>query len=126
MRFGEWNQTIQALTPVLLSVMVGVCAAGSAVPSHADQIPSRSFVVAEQSIGEDMRQNAQESPDFLPPDPAAAEAALDPSLAARRAKMIEECEDNNGVDCATEVDTELGAEQLQAGGVRHFAPSNRP
>ncbi|MBI3526961.1 MAG: DUF4124 domain-containing protein [Betaproteobacteria bacterium] len=36
--------------------------------------------------------------------------------AERRHKMIEDCEQNNGVDCEREVDTELGAEAIQRGG----------
>ena len=39
--------------------------------------------------------------------------------------MIQKCEDNNGVDCATQVDTELGAELLQEGGVQHLAPPDK-
>jgi hypothetical protein len=62
------------------------------------------------------------TPDYVPPDAAAAAAAQDPNLAARRAQMIQACEDNNGIDCATQVDTELAAEQMEAGGVRHLAP----
>jgi Domain of unknown function (DUF4124) len=34
----------------------------------------------------------------------------------RRHKMIEDCEQNNGVDCERQVDTELGAEAIQRGG----------
>jgi hypothetical protein len=80
----------------------------------------------DQSISDDLKQDAQESPDYRPPDPAAAAAAQDPALASRRAMMIKACEDNNGIDCATQVDTELGAEQLEKGGQRHFlTPGNR-
>jgi hypothetical protein len=38
------------------------------------------------------------------------------AFAERRHKMIEDCEQNNGVDCEREVDTELGAEAIQRGG----------
>ena len=37
------------------------------------------------------------------------------ALAARRQTMIADCEQNNGIDCEREVDTELGAERLQDG-----------
>ena len=43
-------------------------------------------------------------------------AAAAQAVAARRHKMIEDCEQNNGVDCEREVDTELGAEALQRDG----------
>ena len=72
-----------------------------------------------------MQQDAEESPSYVPPDPAATRAADDPALAARRTEMIQKCEDNNGVDCATQVDTELGAELLQEGGVQHLAPPDK-
>ena len=43
-----------------------------------------------------------------------------------RAEMIQACEDNRGVDCAVEVDTELGAERLEGeGGTRHLAPPGK-
>jgi hypothetical protein len=39
------------------------------------------------------------------------------AVAARRQAMIEDCEQNNGTDCAREVDTEMRAEQVQGAGV---------
>jgi hypothetical protein len=36
--------------------------------------------------------------------------------------MIEQCEQNNGIDCAHEVDTELRAETIQG---RHLVPAMR-
>src|SRR5258708_4130431 len=36
--------------------------------------------------------------------------------AERRQKMIEDCEQNHGVDCERQVDTELGAEAIQRSG----------
>jgi hypothetical protein len=41
------------------------------------------------------------------------------SEADRRQRMIERCEQNNGIDCAREVDVELGAEAIQQDGVFH-------
>ena len=38
------------------------------------------------------------------------------ALAERRQKMIQDCEQNNGIDCEREVDTELGAESIERGG----------
>jgi hypothetical protein len=107
---------------VLLTLAIGVCAVSLGLPSRAYEIVNPPLVVAEDSISDDTTQNAQESPNYVAPDPAAAAAADDPNLAARRAQMIQACEDNNGVDCATQVDTELGAERMEAGGVRHLAP----
>lgn len=44
----------------------------------------------------------------------------------RRVKLIGECERNRGVDCERQVDTELGAERIQAtGNVIHQAPPSR-
>ena len=48
--------------------------------------------------------------------------ALMQERAQRREQMIRDCERNNGVDCKREVDTELRAEGLQAGGVIRTVP----
>ncbi|MGH8619626.1 MAG: DUF4124 domain-containing protein [Burkholderiales bacterium] len=45
-------------------------------------------------------------------NPANADAALQ----ARRTKMIQECQRNNGTDCAAQVDTQLQAESLDGQG----------
>jgi hypothetical protein len=52
-------------------------------------------------------------------DEAAAQA-----YAERRQEMIEDCEQNNGIDCEREVDTELGAEDIQRSG--HVIHQIRP
>ena len=103
----------------VLGLLTWVLAAGAA-PSQSRDVDSAPVLLAEQSITEDMQQNAEESPSYTPADAAAAAAAQDPAFAARRAKMIQQCEDNNGVDCKTQEDTELGAELLEQGGVRHI------
>lgn len=54
------------------------------------------------------------------PNEELEEQAADRALAERRQAMIKDCEQNNGTDCAREVDTELGAEQLQGAGVIHL------
>jgi hypothetical protein len=49
------------------------------------------------------------------------------ALAERRQKMIQDCEQNNGIDCEREVDTELGAESIERGGhVIHQVRSDGP
>jgi len=49
--------------------------------------------------------------------------AFERALAERRQRLLEKCEQDRGVDCATEVDTELEAERIQAtGNVIHLAP----
>ena len=103
-------------TPILL---FGVLAA-VAVPAQAYDLDRGALLLAIDSISDDMQQDAQESPSYVAPDPAAARAAQDPALAGRRAQMIQDCESNNGVDCATPVDTELGAELMEQGGVKHI------
>ena len=90
------------------------------VPAQAYDIDRGALLLAIDSISDDMQQDAQESPSYVAPDPAAAAAAQDPALAGRRAQMIQDCESNNGVDCATQVDTELGAELMEQGGVKHI------
>jgi hypothetical protein len=57
------------------------------------------------------------------PDAEREEQAADRALAERRQAMIEDCEQNNGTDCAREVDTELRAESLQGFGVIHLRPA---
>jgi hypothetical protein len=48
------------------------------------------------------------------------------TLTERRQKLIGECERNRGVDCAHQVDTDLGAKQNQTSGhVIHQAPPTR-
>ena len=44
------------------------------------------------------------------------DASAAQAYAERRQKMIEDCEQNNGIDCEREVDTELGAEAIQRSG----------
>lgn len=51
---------------------------------------------------------------YEPPATAEAQAAAR-ALAERRQAMIDDCEQNDGVDCGREVDTELRAEALQSG-----------
>ena len=43
-------------------------------------------------------------------------ASIDRALGERREKRLKECEQNHGVDCATQVDTELEAERIQGSG----------
>ena len=43
------------------------------------------------------------------------EQAAARAVAERRQEMIDDCEQNNGTDCAREVDTELRAEGMQWG-----------
>ena len=52
------------------------------------------------------------------------EQAAARALAERRQAMIDDCEQNNGIDCEREVDTELRAEGLQWGArVVHLRPA---
>ena len=113
------------LKPLLLALALAACAQmGTPLPqAQAGDL----VLVADTSIGEDNKRDAEQSPNYVHPDPAADQAAQDPNLAQRRQEMNAECEDNHGVDCAKQVDTELGAEQLQSGGTRHIiAPAHRP
>jgi hypothetical protein len=51
------------------------------------------------------------------------QVAFERALAERRQRLVEKCEQDRGVDCATQVDTELDAERIQdTGGVIHLAP----
>lgn len=51
-------------------------------------------------------------------------ASAERAFAQRREKLIQECEDNRGVDCARQVDTELDAQRIQAEG--HVIHQARP
>jgi hypothetical protein len=44
------------------------------------------------------------------------------TYAERRQKMIDDCEQNNGIDCEREADTELGAEAIPRRHVVHAMP----
>ena len=71
-------------------------------------------------------------PNAPPPTPGSATAtatnggdqlAFERALAERRQRLLDRCEQDRGVDCATQVDTELEAERIQATGrVMHLAP----
>ena len=53
----------------------------------------------------------------------ADQLAFERALAERRQRLLDKCEQERGVDCATQVDTELEAERIQATGrVIHLAP----
>jgi len=61
---------------------------------------------------------------LIPSPEERAEQAATRALAERRQKMIEHCEDEHGIDCEREVDTELRAEALQWGArVIHVRPA---
>jgi hypothetical protein len=102
------------------SMLLSGILAAAGVPVQAYDIDRAALQIAIDSISDDTQQDAEESPGYVAPDAAAAQAAQDPALATRRANMIQQCEDNNGVDCATQVDTELGAELMEQGGVKHI------
>ena len=71
-------------------------------------------------------------PNAPPPTPGPATAtatngdaqlAFERALAERRQRLLDQCARDRGVDCATQVDTELEAERIQATGrVIHLAP----
>ena len=113
--------TYVTLKPLLLVLALATCAPTGWVQSQAqagDLVLGAADGVSENKVPE-----PAQSANYVRPDPAADKAARDPKLAARREEMIAICEDNRGVDCAKQTDTELGAEQLQLGGVRHLAPT---
>ena len=51
------------------------------------------------------------------------EQAADRALTERRRALLADCEQNNGTDCAREVDTEMRAERLQGMDVIHLRPA---
>jgi hypothetical protein len=107
--------------PVLLALALATCVQMATVLPRAQA--GDLVLVAETTISEDNKRNAEQSPDYVHPDPAADMAAKDPKLAQRRTEMIAKCENNHGVDCAKQVDTELGAQQT--GGGRRYAPAHK-
>lgn len=58
------------------------------------------------------------------PGTAPSAAEREAEYQALRQKMIRECLDNRGVDCETEVDTELEAQQMD--GIRRVIVPQRP
>ena len=82
-------------------------------------------VDCEREIDTELQAAGVEHPPMIVPGADLENASQ--ALAQRRQQMIDDCEQNNGVDCATEVDTELEAEGSQEGSqVIHLAPQRRP
>jgi hypothetical protein len=88
--------------------------AGMKVPRVSRSAPS----IIAGTTAADSTPGAEPAPVENQQDEADAQADTE-----RRQKMIEDCEQNHGVDCERQVDTELGAEAIQRGGhVIHQMP----
>ena len=98
-------------------------------PSEASLLASDSAAYRQKKIDECVRNNgtncASEVDTELAAEGALRRPVLQPgqnpadasaAVQARRAKMIQECQRNNGTDCANQVDTQLRAEALQGQG----------
>jgi hypothetical protein len=96
--------------------------------AKVELVPDRVSVIPGSRIGAEADRAAEReraSPSRGAPQDNAIQnevQALMQARAQRREKMLRDCERNNGVDCEREVDTELRAEGLQAGGVIRTVP----
>lgn len=125
------------LPATLIASLLTIASHGTAYPANSDETP---YVIQQEHAAPVTVTDLPGSDRFAPgvedahnlkgaelnPSQTAAEAtSIDDQLQAsetyaeRRQRMIEQCEQNNGIDCAREVDVELGAEALQQDHVVH-------
>jgi len=96
--------------------------------AKVELVPDRVSVIPGSRIGAEADRAAEReraSPSRGAPQDNAIQdqlQALMQARAQRRDQMLRDCQRNNGVDCEREVDTELRAEGLQAGGVIRTVP----
>jgi hypothetical protein len=84
--------------------------------------PGRLSIIPGDRIGAEAARAATSS------SPASEAQTVDPEQVARqqrREQLMKDCHENNGVDCAREVDTQMRSERLQESAiVVHQAPAN--
>ncbi len=119
------------LPATLIASLLTIVSYGTAYPANSEETP---YVIQEEHAAPVTITDLPGSDRFAPglekahvlrgaeldPSRTAAQAtSIDDQLQAseayaeRRQRMIEQCEQNNGIDCANEVDTELRAEGVQ-------------
>jgi hypothetical protein len=130
---------MQNLTATLIASLLTIASHGTAYPAYSDETP---YVIQQEHAAPvtvtDLPGSDRSAPGVenarnlkgaeLDSSQTAAQATsiddqqqASKAYAERRQRMIEQCEQNNGIDCAREVDAELGAEALQQDHVVHVA-----
>jgi hypothetical protein len=115
------------LPATLIALLLTIVSYGTAYPADSEETP---YVIQQEHAapvtvtdlpGSDRLSTGVELKGAeLNPSPTAAQATsvddqqrASETYAERRQRMIEQCEQNNGIDCVSEVDTELRAEGVQ-------------
>ena len=104
---------MQNLSATLIASLLTIVSYGTAYAADSEETP---YVIQQEHAAP---VTITELPGFNPSQTAAQATSIDDQVQAseayaeRRQRMIEQCEQNNGIDCANEVDTELRAEGVQ-------------
>jgi len=116
---------MQNLPATLIASLLTIVSYGTAYPADPEETP---YVIQQEHAAPvtvtDLPGSDRSAPDSKDAEldlsqTAAQATSIDDQLQApeahaeRRQRMIDQCEQNNGVDCANEVDTELRAEGVQ-------------
>ena len=118
------------LPATLIASLLTIVSYGTAYPADSEETP---YVIQQEHAASvtvtDLPGSDRFAPgvelkgaELYPSNTAAQASSIDDqqqasqAYAERRLRMIEQCEQNNGIDCAREVDTELRAETIQ----RHY------
>jgi len=104
---------MQNLPATLITALLTIAVHGVAYAADSEETP---YVIQQEHAAP---VTITELPGSNPSQTAAQATSIDDQVQAseayaeRRQRMIEQCEQNNGIDCAREVDTELRAEAIQ-------------
>jgi hypothetical protein len=123
----HFEDQMQILPATLIASLLTIVSYGTAYPANSDETPyvSQQEHVAPVTItefpGSDRFAPGVElkGAELHPSNTAAQASSIDDqqqasqAYAERRQRMIEQCEQNNGIRCAREVNTELRAEGVQ-------------
>lgn len=118
---------MQTLPAILIASLLTIFSYGTAYPANSDESP---YVIQQEHVGPvtitDLPGSDRFAPgvefkgaELYPSNTAPQASSIDDqqqasqAYAERRQRMIEQCEQNNGIDCAREVDTELRAEAVR-------------
>ena len=115
------------LPATLIASLLIIVSYGTAYPANSDETPyeieqehAAPVTVTDLPGSDRLSTGVELRGAELKPSPTAAQATsiddqpkASQAYAERRQRMIEQCEHNNGVDCASEIDNELRAEGVQ-------------
>jgi hypothetical protein len=124
---------MKILPVILMASLLTIVRYGTGYAADSDETP---YVIQQEHVGPvtvtDLPGSDRFAPgvelkgaELYPSNTAAQASSIDDqqqasqAYAERRQRMIEQCEQNNGIDCAREVDTELRAEAVQRDHVLH-------